>query len=173
FKPAVNVEDSKIVNLNKYPNISTDSQISITNTSDLGYKVSMTFPNIGNSQEVSMCLPLSIADTNVSYEDFPKERVVINTTDTEKCVVFKVINESKVTLKWSLANVGSTVGDNINLILGQAKPKGAFTTSYLTLSTDRAGSILETSPSLDLASNPVTFTQTLFDDQIIDLTIKR
>ncbi len=172
FKPALNIEDSKVVDVNKFPNISTDSQISITNITDLAYKVSVTFPNIGNSQEVSICIPLSVANSNISFEDFPADRVVINSTDEEKCAAFRVINESKVTMLWSLANAGTKVGDNINLTVGQAKTKGAFTTSYLTLSTDRAGSILQTAPSLDLSSNPVTFTQSLFDDQIIDLTIK-
>ncbi|MFS8131016.1 MAG: DUF4012 domain-containing protein [Candidatus Dojkabacteria bacterium] len=173
YKPGINVEDEKIVNLNKYPNISTDTQVSITNSSDLAYKVSMTFPNIGNSQEVSMCIPLSVSNSNISFEDFPIERVVINSSDIEKCAVFRVINESKVTMRWTLANGGNSAGDNISVILGQAKTKGALTTAYLTLSTDKSQSILQTSPSLDLSSNPVTFTQTLFDDQIIDLTIKR
>ncbi|MEP7103752.1 MAG: DUF4012 domain-containing protein [Candidatus Dojkabacteria bacterium] len=173
FKPAVNVEDTKVVNPNKYPSISVDSQILITNSSDLTYKVSMTFPNIGNSQEVSLCLPLSVPNTNISFEDFPAERVVINSTDSEKCAAFRVVSESKVTVKWNIPNQGRVIDDKILLSLGQAKPKGSFATSYLTFQTDISNKILSSSPSLDLSSNPVTFTQSLFDDQLIDLTIKR
>ncbi len=170
----LNIEDFKIVTLDKYPSVSTATDVKIAANFSLIYKMNIKFPNIGVSQEVSTCLPLSVPNSNIQAQGIPGERVVINTGNSEKCVVFKVISESEATIQWVTSPIGGNVVSDVYTIdLGMGKIRGTNSVSDYKIGLDPSLKLVSIEPYVATQNNSAIFTENLLTDQIIKIQIKR
>lgn len=174
IKPSISNEDLRLVNNDRYPSTSVTADLTITSELEMRYTMSLKFPNISTSQEVSVCLPLYVADSTITAELIPAARVVINTTNTQKCVVFKVQNETDVKLSWTSRNLTSNSSQEIlNIDLGLARIKGSTMSSDYTIRLGSGLVLNNIQPFAQSTNGAILLTQNVNTDNFIKLTIEK
>lgn len=121
--------DPKIVNTQTYPNITLTLETTITNEFKIINNLSVRFPNIGSSSEVSVCLPDSVRLSSIviDSEVIPIERSRLNINGDEICAVAQVINETQMNVYWEDETYFATTSDKLNLTFGITDVNGART----------------------------------------------
>jgi UDP-glucuronate decarboxylase len=114
----VSTEDPLYNSPNKIPIIATALQTEFSNNLSEKSQILIRPPSLGISSELSLCLPSLIPDAQISVKDFPSLRTTINQYENVKCVVFKIINESIVTIEYTKQNyVNNTANVDFNMLL--------------------------------------------------------
>lgn len=174
--PGLIVNDPKVINSDKF--ISIDSSLNIDVLSDLtrSFNYNVKFPNVGTTQEFSLCIPLTISNSNISIARFngrealPTDRYTINTGDLEKCIVVKVIAESDLTFIWK-AQTSLSTSSTVKIL--QSKVDGTINRGDFTI---KLGTNLElgtVDPSIELVGNQLRFTEVIKRDRIVSLTLTK
>ncbi len=127
--PGILSEDPKVVFLDKYPNTTLSLETDIAEDLKIKNKLRISFPNIGSSQEISICLPdtIRISSIIINNEFIPNERTRININGNEICVVGNAITESAFELEWMDESLFSTDGSEVTLSFGIGNINGART----------------------------------------------
>ncbi len=170
----INQADLKVVSVDKYPSVNTAAEVTINSDFSLNYRLDVRFPSVGSSQEISLCLPSYIANSNIKIENFPSERTTINFTDLGKCIVARVLSETELVFSW----VTPAVADNVNanqykISLGLSKVRGSFMTSDTKIQLSSLLNLSRISPSVNIINNTAIFTENLQTDQILNLLISK
>jgi nucleoside-diphosphate-sugar epimerase len=173
FTVGLSIDDQKVVNTNRYPDITTDSKIKINKDLSESIELNLSFPEARTTQEVSVCMPAKVPNSTISYSSIPVERVAINVSGSEKCVVFKVLSESQLKLSWSISDPTTTSGGLLSTALGIGKVRGTSTTAYYSFNLDDSLTFNAITPSLEITDNQTTFTEVLTADKIWELTFKK
>jgi nucleoside-diphosphate-sugar epimerase len=144
-----------------------DSNFNINN------ELTLTFPNIGVSQEISVCLPLNAITNSIAIDPttLPSDRVTVNFLEDDKCVVMQVASESQIKLSWNVDTSIASNAENINLSLGVTKIKGISTQLDYQISLDSSLRVESINLPIDSITNSIIFSDKLNKDMVIELEI--
>jgi nucleoside-diphosphate-sugar epimerase len=168
----VNSEDPEI-SASAYPVTSSALEITVQKDLSISYKLKMQFPNGGNFREISACLPLTVSDSAIKVTSVPADRITINSTSFEKCLVAKVTSEKELSAEWVVPSLISSASENktLDLALGFGQFKGSNTTSDYELKIDPAVKILKSSTG-EITDNSQIISNPALTDQLIELSLQ-
>lgn len=106
------VYDPKVTNTTRFANVSFDLDSFIRSDLNIQNTISITFPNLGTTQEISVCLPKNTTISSVIPDNnlIPSLRTAINTKAEKICAVFQSVSETQARLTW-VSSTGLTEED--------------------------------------------------------------
>lgn len=116
------IYDPKVTNTTRFSNISFDLDSFVRSDLNIQNTISITFPNLGTTQEVSVCLPNNTIISSVVPDNnlIPSLRTAIKTKAEKICAVFQSVSETQARLTW-VNNTGLTEKNTeINFGIGLA-----------------------------------------------------
>lgn len=162
--------DSKVVNNNKYSIVSFATQVKFMTNGRVSHSGNIKLPILGAAQDVIVCLPTTVLDSSININGFNPQRFVINTKDDEKCLVFRVINETEINFSYIDTNsfITSTADGLYGYTLKFARIEGLSQTIDVELSAESPYRITKISPG-DNTSN--AFRLTNQQDHFLEIEI--
>ncbi len=174
YSIGINTEDTKVVDLQKFPFAQVSTQLLIDNNFNLISTINLKFDSVGASQEVSICLPGNIEQSKINIEGISSDRVIINTVGNERCAVAKVLGEDEVTFKWSQSQKSDSEG-KIPLSISLPTVNGALpTTIDYSIEYDGKFTLLEVDKSFVTTPNntELQFTKDQYIDELLNVVFE-
>ncbi len=171
----INVEDPKIVSFDRYPSVNLALKTLITEEYQLNNELTVVFPNYGTTQEVSVCLPSNTLLNTISVDaaTIPEQRVTVNSTEDEVCVVAQVLAETQLNLTWSVESYFAADATDVDLNLAVAKVRGSNTTIDYSVSTEAGVEIKGVNLPISFDKNKLVFSQSIFSDLGLELKLSK
>lgn len=170
-KIGYNIDDTKVVNIEKYPELNVVKEVAINPEFKLDSKVVVDLPLLGSSQELVVCIPARVLSSSIKVTGIPSARVVINDAQNEKCIVARSITEKQIQFTWSLDTVSVEGVKQLKLSVG--KIKGTKSSLDYKISLDSTLDLVKSQPYVAPQGNTLIFTTFLNTDQIVDLEISK
>ncbi len=164
----LNVLDNKAVNINKYPSANLALKTEITSNYDLINNLKVTFPNIGSTEEVSICLPLNVTTASIKVEGIEGNRFVVNEGEDAKCIVATILTESEILVSWDLEGHFATNLSSVVMNLAVSKLRGFDTTLDYEIEYDSKFNV-SSDTNIQSVGNSIIFTKKLSLDEVIQL----
>lgn len=173
YSVGVNTEDLREVSVENYPPATLSTRIEVDDNLNLKYNLGVVFSNIGSTQEVSVCLPLYVDSATISVENIPKERFVINSDGSEKCVVAKVLTEDDMNVAWSVnGRFAVSSGNAYPIDLALTTVKGSQTRADYEIRYSNL-KVTDIDNSLTRQTNSLLLTNDVFSDKLLKVTFQK
>jgi nucleoside-diphosphate-sugar epimerase len=155
------LNDSKVINVERYSQVSLDLESTIREDS-VNQSLVVTFPNIGATQDISICLPLSTQVSSIKPLVNASTQFTINSGLTDICIVSQILSETSVGFEWKMPHqkdedftieVHKIAG--VNMQLNQTiKFEGL--------------EVRSSDPILDLSQDPIRIVKNMLEDEVIE-----
>jgi len=171
IKIGYNIDDNKIINVERYPDLNIAKEVLINPDYKLINSATIEYPLLGSSQEIVACIPSRVSNSSIKVINIPSERVTINESQLEKCIVVKAITEREIKINWDLDS-GSSAGEK-TLSLGVAKVKGSTSALDYKITLDGLITLIDSEPFVNLQGQSLIFTSLLDKDRVINLVMQK
>ncbi|MDQ6984732.1 MAG: NAD(P)-dependent oxidoreductase [Candidatus Dojkabacteria bacterium] len=170
------MNDPNNVNISKFSDINIALETSISNELSLSHKATVNFTNLGNGQELAVCLSRNTDPDSVVVSGLTSDslRYVINEGEDDVCIVMRILSENSVTITWKEFSKFEVNGGETIIQLGVARVKGARTTldHTIKLGNNLQISNIESDISFVPGSTEVGYNKQILSDQITTLSIR-
>ena len=171
FVPGLMVTDPKVVYTDKYPNTTLILETEISEDLKIKNNLNISFPSIGSSQEVSVCLPDTIRISSIKIEEGLLLRSRINTSENQLCAVAQILNETEFKISWEDETFFVTEGEPVNISLGIGNINGTRTELDHIIRADR--SLIVKNENGEIVSSDFGSIELIEKDFIKKLTITK
>lgn len=171
IKPSLMLEDLKVVNVDRYPNI--DLTVSSVLTSE-GVETTLKaefITNIGNSKNFSVCLPASVTRSSIRVlsSDIPATSLSVTESSLDLCAVVALTTQDEVTITWIDRGLRLS-DDSVNITYGVGKVRGALNTLDFNLNAPGYGIALN---NTGVQTSSYSSFEQLFTDSLVELQFSR
>ncbi len=151
--------DSKIVNPNKYSIINYATQVRFLSDGRVSFSGNIKLPILGAAQDIVVCIPTTVMDSTININGFNQQRFIVNSREDEKCMVFRVINETELSFSYIDSNsfVTQSADGAYNYVLGITRVEGLSQTLDVEIAAEAPYRISKISPG-DNTSNEFRLT---------------
>lgn len=167
------VYDPKVTNTTRYSNVSFDLDSFVRSDLNVQNTISITFPNLGTTQEVSICLPKNTTISSVIPDNnlIPSLRTAINTKADKICAVFQSVSETQARLTW----VSSTGLNDVDteMTFGIGLSSGAINSGDIQISAEQSVQLNFTNTAFTSGQNTGIFSGALEKDLIEKITFTK
>lgn len=170
-KTAIITEDPKFVNAERYSSLNLSKNFIITNRLNILGSMGVNFQNFGSTQEVSTCFPNSVLVNSIKVIGIAPERVTINATQREHCVVAKIIAENEFQINWETTSLKDSDLNSQSLKFLLSKNPGAKTSLDLKITLEDNWKFGKIEPKLNVINNSIIFTSTLESSKVLDIDL--
>ncbi|MCA9386607.1 hypothetical protein KC669_01090 [Candidatus Dojkabacteria bacterium] len=127
--PGILIEDPKVVNSTSYINTTLSLETKVKGDFSVENSLLVTFPSVGSSQEISICLPETVRLSSIKIDEgtIPSERSKVNISEDEICIVGRSLGETTFGFSWEDETFKNTESDSINFTMGIGNVNGART----------------------------------------------
>lgn len=165
------ISDPQVISPTRYPAYNLATKITVNLDSSLHYEMTAKFPSVGNVSAAALCLSLSAK--NIQVQGVPTTRIDKQTVNNRQCLVANVLAETEILYSWDTIQFENIGDSEYNLTLGQFKLPGAEVISDVEINLSPGLSFSSIYPEVTINGGRVIFTQTLVNDQIIELVISK
>ncbi|MCA9381284.1 hypothetical protein KC678_03395, partial [Candidatus Dojkabacteria bacterium] len=133
----------------------------------------VTFPSIGTSEDISVCLPETVRLSSISIDEntIPSERTKVNISDDEVCIVGQSLGETTLGFSWEDEAFASPENESLSLTMGIANVNGARTELDHVINFDRGLEVIV--DGQNLGTNGLGSKVVLDNDIVKNITINR
>lgn len=165
--PTILVTDPKHVFQEKYSSTTLSQVVTLNNDGSVIKSGTFSFPLLNTAQEVAICFPMNIPNSDARITNIPQQRLSYNQSDNGKCIAAQIINESEVKFE-----IESTLGSGgFELGIGKLSGTEFKTDLNIDIGTDFVAE--NTTPTVNFSGNSVIFTETLLSDSVYEITLGR
>lgn len=169
---SLSILDPKYVGSDRLPSITTALESTLQSDFTVDNTLSIKFPSLASTAEVSLCLSANISDSVIEVDQIPTERIVKTSVNLQKCTNIMTISETQVVFRWKTGQLGRLTIDGLREIdYGILKIRGANNTLDVKASIDPTLKIAEFVPSVGQIDNSFVFTSQPKNDSFVKIVV--
>ncbi|GAB4284397.1 MAG: hypothetical protein Kow0081_1540 [Candidatus Dojkabacteria bacterium] len=157
FSSFVWAPDLKLTTNERFPNSSLVVETLVDSSYKLINKVTFQFPDLGTTQEVSICLPENTAIGTIRSEGIPETRIATNSFEDSLCITAQAAGETSFTLYWETLSLIDPSNQSAIIPISIPSVPGSSTRLDYSLTFDSVFDSIDITNDIPLANNRAIF----------------